>query len=78
MGCYKPGGSYLPNYSREYSMLSRLPETIAFFLTLIALSGAMFLVPRIEEKESRKRRWIIIDREFIELSEEEAEEVIRK
>lgn len=59
-------------------MLSRLPETIAFFLTLIALLGAMFLVPRIEEEESRKRRWIIIDREFIELSEEEAEEVIRK
>lgn len=58
-------------------MLSRLPETIAFFLTLIALSGAMFLVPRIEEKDSR-RRWIIIDREFIELSEEEAEEVMRK
>lgn len=55
-------------------MLSRLPETIAFFMILIALSGAMFLVPKIEARKSSKR-WMIIDREFIELSEEEAREV---
>ena len=59
-------------------MLStRLPELIAFFLILIGLSGAMFLVPYLEGIEA-KRRWIIIDREFIELSEEEAEEVTGK
>lgn len=56
-------------------MLStRLPELIAFFLTLIGLAGAMFLVPHLEKAEA-KRKWVIIDREFIELSEEEAEEV---
>lgn len=54
-------------------MEARIGEVIMLGAVVIALFTAMFILPRLEriERHARERSaWMIIDREFIDLSEE--------
>ena len=55
-------------------MISRLPEIIGLAVSASAIILALFVVPRLERRENRKKpettRWAIIDREFVEFGEE--------
>ena len=53
-------------------MPARISEIIILAAAAMALSAAMFILPRIEKKEAeaRRGRWMIIDREFIDFQED--------
>lgn len=55
-------------------MISRLPEIIGLAVSVSAVILSLFVVPRLERSEGRKKpettRWAIIDREFVEFGEE--------
>ena len=53
-------------------MPARFSEIIILAAAVIALFAAVFILPRIEKKETEARhsRWMIIDREFIDFQED--------
>ena len=53
-------------------MPARFSEIIILAAAVIALSAAMFILPRVDKKEAdaKHSRWMIIDREFIDFQED--------